>query len=82
MRSAIQLIDSQLKKFLYAVEGVGAVFVGFFLTVYLLGLRDVPRDVVYHSEAVFRTSLSFLGVILIALAVIGVLLSILLKKKD
>jgi hypothetical protein len=77
----MNLTNGQIKGFLFAVEGVGAVFVGLFLTVYLLGLRDLPRDIVYHSEPIFRTSLSIFGVSLIVLVLTAVLLSVLVKKK-
>ncbi len=77
----MNLTNGQIKGFLFAVEGVGAVFVGLFLTVYLLGLRDLPRDMVYHSEPIFRTLLSIFGVALIVLVLGAALLSVLVKKK-
>ncbi len=77
----MNLTNGQLKGLLFAAEGVGAVFVGLFLTVYLLGLRDLPRGMVYHSEPIFRTLLSIFGVSLIVLALVAVLLSVIVKKK-
>jgi Flp pilus assembly protein protease CpaA len=76
------LASRQLNGFLYAVQGVGAAFVGIFLTVYLLGLRNVPKDVVYHSEPIFRTTLSILGILLIALALLALAIAALIKRKD
>jgi phosphotransferase system glucose/maltose/N-acetylglucosamine-specific IIC component len=78
----MHLEDNQLKRFLYGVEAVGAALIGVFLSVYLLGLRNLPKDVVYHSEPVFRTILSALGVALIVLVIIAVVFSFVLRKKD
>ncbi len=77
----MNLDGAQLKGFLFAIEGVGAVFVGLFLSVYLWGLRDVPRDVVYHSQPIFRILLSAFGVFLIVLVLTAAILSVLVKKK-
>lgn len=78
----LKLTNGQVKGFLFAVEGVGAVFFGLFLTVYLLGLRDLPGDMVYHSEPIFRTLLSLFGSLLIVFALIALVLSIIVKKKN
>lgn len=77
----MNLSSGQLGKFLLAVEGVGAVFAGLFLFVYLWGLRDVPRDVVYHSEPTFRMLLSALGVLLVTLVLLAAILAVLDKRK-
>lgn len=77
----MNLTSGQLKGFLFAVEGVGAVFVGLFLTVYLMGLRDLPRDMVYHSDPTFRTLLSVFGVFIIVLVLVAALLAVIVKKK-
>lgn len=77
----MNLTSGQLKGFLFAVEGVGAVFVGLFLTVYLMGLRDLPRDMVYHSDPTFRTLLSVFGVLIIVLVLVAALLAVIVKKK-
>ncbi len=78
----MKLTNGQVKVYLFAVEGVGAVFFGIFLTVYLLGLRDLPGDMVYHSEPVFRMLLSIFGSLLIAFAFIAFILSIIVNKKN
>ena len=75
------MTDGQVRGFLFAVEGVGVVFVGLFLTVYLLGLKDLPGDMVYHSEPIFRTLLSIFSSLVIVIAVIALILSVILKKK-
>jgi len=80
--SLLQLTSGQVKRFIFAVEGVGVIFLGVFLTVYLLGLRDLPGYTVYHSEPIFRTLLSIFGSLLIAFALIAIVLSIIVKKKN
>ncbi len=50
--------------FLFAVEGVGAVFVSVFLAAYLAGL---PTTAVLHSEPAFKVLLSVFGVLLLIL---------------
>ena len=50
--------------FLFAVEGVGAVFVSVFLAAYLAGL---PTTAVLHSEPAFKVLLSIFGVLLLIL---------------
>jgi len=52
--------NRSLTKFLLVVEGVGTLFVSFFLTAYLGGL---PTTAVLHSEAIFRVPLSVFGTI-------------------
>ena len=76
------LRNKQVYTFLYAIEGIGAIFVGVFLTVYLAGLRDVPRTVVYHSEPVFRMALSILGASLIALALTALIIAFVMQRKN
>jgi Flp pilus assembly protein protease CpaA len=76
------LNPKQTNGYLYTVEAVGALFVGLFLTVYLLGLRDVPKDVVYHSDPTFRMLLSTFGVLAIALVLAGIVAAVLIKNKN
>ncbi|MFB3890047.1 MAG: hypothetical protein ACE14S_11195 [Candidatus Bathyarchaeia archaeon] len=75
------LAGKQVNWLLFAVEGIGAVFVSVFLSVYLLGLRDVPKDVVYHSDPAFRAVLSVFGVLLVAILLIGAVATMLSRKK-
>jgi hypothetical protein len=60
----LTLTDKQTRNFLFAVQGVGAVFVAIFLIAYLAGL---PSTAVLHSEPVFRYSLAAIGIALLAL---------------
>jgi hypothetical protein len=71
----LKLSDRKIGKFLFAVQGIGAVFVGIFLTAYLGGL---PSTAVLHSEPTFRIPLFILGAVLVFLllsAFVPVLLS-------
>ncbi len=70
--------DDQISKFLFAFEGIGAIFVGAFLLAYLMGL---PTYVVYHSDPNLRMILSLFGGLLIILIIIGLLISFFYKKK-
>jgi hypothetical protein len=74
----LKLSDRKLNKFLFAVQGVGAVFVGVFLAAYLGGL---PSTDVLHSEAVFRIPLFILGAVLVFL-LLSAFIPILLSEKD
>lgn len=74
----MQLSDRQITNFLFAVEGVGILFVGIFLVAYLGGL---PTTVVLHSESAFRIPLMVLGALLLVLVLVAIVLAVLLKKK-
>jgi hypothetical protein len=69
-----------LSKFLFAVEGVGAVFVGIFLAAYLSGLFVIPQTTVFHSDQIVRLALSVLGAVLLVLVLITVVIAILKRK--
>lgn len=73
----MQLSNSLVQKYLYLVEGVGAVFVAFFLIAYLGGL---PTTNVLHAMAVFRLPLMGLGAALLVLILIGVVLAVLRRR--
>lgn len=74
----MKLSDRKLNKFLFAVQGVGAVFVGIFLAAYLGGL---PSTDVLHSEAAFRIPLFILGAVLVFL-LLSAFIPILLSEED
>jgi hypothetical protein len=69
----LQLSGSQMTKFLFALEGVGIVFVGIFLVAYLGGL---PTTAVLHSEPVFRLSLTVIGLAFLVIILATVILAI------
>jgi hypothetical protein len=75
----MQLNNKQINMFLFAAEGIGAIFVSIFSAAYLLGL---PSTAVLHSEPAFRTTLSILGVLLIAIALLALAIAALMKRKD
>ncbi len=69
-----------LSKLLFAVEGVGAVFVGVFLAAYLGGLFVVPQTTVFHSDPIVRFALAGLGIILLVLVLATVVFAVLKRK--
>jgi hypothetical protein len=73
----LQLSNSLVQKYLYLVEGVGAIFVAFFLVAYLGGL---PTTNVLHSMPVFRLPLMGFGAVLLVLILIGVVLAVLRRR--
>jgi hypothetical protein len=73
----LQLSDNLVQKYLYVVEGVGAVFAAFFLVAYLGGL---PTTNVLHSLPEFRLPLTVFGVALLVLVLVGVILAVLRRR--
>jgi hypothetical protein len=73
----LRLSEKQTDKFLFAVQGVGAVFVGIFLAAYLAGL---PTTEVLHSEPAFKIPLIVFGVMLLVLVLSAFVLAALSKK--
>lgn len=74
----MKISNGQTNKLLLATEGVGTVFVGLFLAVYLGGL---PSTAVLHSEPIFRIPLAILGAAFLALVLITALIALALKRK-
>ena len=64
----MRLSEKQINAFLFATQGVGAVFVGIFLAAYLAGL---PTTAVFHSEPAFRVPLSVVGVALLVMVLLA-----------
>jgi hypothetical protein len=73
----LKLSEKQMTAFLFATQGVGAVFIGFFLAAYLAGL---PTTAVLHSEPAFRIPLTILGVVLLIMVLAGFVLAAFSKK--
>ena len=71
--------ENQMSNFLIVFEGIGAIFLGAFLTAYLLGL---PTDIVYHSDPTLRMILSLFGGLFIILILIGLTISKINRKKN
>lgn len=63
--------------FLFVAQGIGAIFVGFFLAAYLGGL---PSTAVFHSEPAFRIPLYIFGVVLLVMMLAAAVLAVLSKK--
>ncbi len=72
------LHDKWVNNYLFAVQGVGIVFVAFFLAAYLGGL---PSTAVLHSEGAFRVPLMAIGVVFLLLILSAVIIAVALKKK-
>ena len=66
---------------LFALQGVGAVFVGFFLAAYLGGMFMNPSTTVLHSEPAFKIPLTVFGVVLLVLVLAVVILAASSRKK-
>lgn len=75
------LTNRQLNSFVLAVQGVTTIFSALFISVYLLGLRDLPETVVYHSDPTFRTLLSAFGALSLILIGIAIILSFVIKTR-
>lgn len=72
------LTDNRMHTFLFAVQGVGIVFVGIFLAAYLGGL---PTTNVLHSEPAFRISLVVIGGVFLVLVLSTVIIAYFAKKE-
>lgn len=73
----LNLTQKQLSTFLFAVQGVGIVFVGIFLTAYLGGL---PTTNVLHIEPIFRILLAIFGSLFILLVIVTILLAAIQRR--
>ena len=71
--------DNKLTKFLFVIEGVGAVFVAVFLAAYLGGLFYTPQTTVLHSEIAFKIPLLIFGAVLLILILVSVILAAVTK---
>ena len=72
------LSEKQTRTFLFAVQGVSAVFVGLFLAAYLAGL---PTTAVYHSDPTVRFLLTIFGIVVLALILASIVVAALSKRK-
>ncbi len=74
----LTLVTKKLNTLLFSLEGVGAVFVGIFLTAYLGGL---PTTNVLHDLPAFRIPLIIFGAALLILILVTVVVSFLKRKE-
>jgi hypothetical protein len=72
--------DKNVTTALFALEGVGTVFIGLFLAVYLGGLFVTPQTTVFHSVPEIKLALAVLGVILLVVILATVILAIYKRK--
>lgn len=77
LENRLNLTQKQISQFLFAVQGVGIVFVGIFLVSYLGGL---PTTNVLHIEPVFRIPLAVFGLLFLVLVLATLVLSALGRK--
>ena len=83
----MKITEKQTNIFLFAAQGVGAIFVGIFLTAYFGGLleayiADLPLTNTFNSDPTFVVSQSVIGAILIAFVVVALVLAAIIKQKD
>lgn len=71
--------NGKINKLLLATEGLGTVFIGLSLTVYLGGL---PSTAVLHSEPIFRIPLAIFGAAFLALVICTAFLAVAFKRKN
>lgn len=76
---ALGLSGKRFNNFLYAIQGVGGVFVAVFLAAYLAGL---PTTNVLHNQPVVRDTLGVVGAIFLVLILAGVILAAYSRRRD
>jgi hypothetical protein len=69
------------RSLLFAIQGVGAVFVGIFLAAYLGGMFMTPSTTVLHSEPAFKIPLMIFGILFLVLVLAVIILAVSTKKK-
>ncbi len=69
--------EKRVTQFLFATQGVGAVFVGIYLAAYMAGL---PSTDVLHSEPAFRIPLMVFGAVLLVLILATVIVAAIRKE--
>ncbi len=73
MEIVLTLRGKRFNTFLYAVQGVGGVFVAVFLAAYLAGL---PTTTVFHSQPAVRFTLVVVGALFLVLILVAVILAV------
>lgn len=74
-----QYTNKKITTLLTAIGGVGAVFMGLFVSVYVAGITQLPQYVVYHSEPTIRLTMTVIGGILVALVIIALIVGLIKK---
>ncbi len=75
----MELTKKHVSRLLFTTQGVGAIFVVFFLAAYLGGL---PSTNVLHSELAFKIPLIVFGAALLVLILITVIFAAYLRKRE
>jgi hypothetical protein len=73
--------DKTVSTALLALEGIGAIFVGLFLAVYLGGLFVIPQTTVFHSVPEIKLTLAVLGVLFLVAILVTVVLATVNRKR-
>lgn len=71
------LANKKITSVLFALQGVGVVFVGIFLAAYLGGL---PTTAVLHSEPAFKIPLIIFGAVLLIIILATIILAVATKS--
>jgi hypothetical protein len=74
----LKLNDKRINTFLKTTEGIGLIFLVFFIAAYLGGL---PGTSVLHSEPIFRIPLAILGSVFMFLIVIPAIIIATLREE-
>jgi hypothetical protein len=74
------VLSKKFNVLIYAIEGVGAMFMGLFVTVYVAGITQLPDYVVFHSEPTVRLAMSIIGALLLALVIIAFIIGLTKRK--
>jgi hypothetical protein len=73
--------NKKTRTLLFALQGVGAAFVGIFLAAYLGGMFMTPSTTVLHSEPAFKIPLIIFGAALLVIVLALVILAASSRKK-
>jgi len=74
----VKLKEKQTRTFLFAAQGVGAIFVAIFLAAYFGGL---PSTATLNSEQSFIVSQTIVGAAFIAFVFVALILAFITKQK-
>ncbi len=79
MEGYAKLKSKQLTSLQFIVQGIGAIFLGVFLSAYLFSL---PANDVLHGELVYRALLGIFGGLFLVLILASFVLSAVIKPED
>jgi hypothetical protein len=76
------LNTKHITTYLFAVQGIGAIFFVVVLGAYVFGLRATTSNVVLHSDPIFRTVLSIFGGLLLLTTGVAIVFSYAARSKS